>query len=274
GGYFLGEAQGEGVDRTLGGGVIDVLVGRAQAGSGRGDVDDGPSAPAMAGGHAPDGFAGAKEAADHIGRQDAAQPPGVHVLDAHLPLEDAGVVDQRRDRPQLAIDLGKEARDIGRVANVAGNGHGLAPGALDLLHESMRGCLVAQVIDAHRVAVRSAKARGCGTNAPAAAGNYQYLPHGLLPSACCLPPATPKAAVVIFRRRCPPLRPGPTAPSLRARRRRPARHIALLPPPWRRADRRRLEPEYPSPRRNRATERWRGREGFPFRLSTCKACGV
>jgi hypothetical protein len=39
-GDLPGEAEGEGLDRPLGGGVVDVLPGRAELGRGRRDVDD------------------------------------------------------------------------------------------------------------------------------------------------------------------------------------------------------------------------------------------
>ena len=77
---------------------------------GRGHIDDDAARAAVPRGHPAHRLAGAQERADHIGLHDALQPRGVHLLHAHLRFQDAGVVHQRGDRPQLAVRGVEQAR--------------------------------------------------------------------------------------------------------------------------------------------------------------------
>ena len=80
-----------------------------------------PPLAAAPGRHAPDRLARAQEAADDVGRSTRSSAR-VHVLEAHLPVEHAGVVDERRDRAEArstseqAHDVRFEA-DVGRIAS-------------------------------------------------------------------------------------------------------------------------------------------------------------
>ena len=58
-------------------------------------------------------------------------PRGVHRLDAHLRLEDAGVVDQRRHRAERPVAGLEQPDDVGLDADVALHGDGAAAGRDD-----------------------------------------------------------------------------------------------------------------------------------------------
>ena len=76
------EADGEGVDRALGGGVVDVDAGRAELGRRRREVDDAAALAAVLGRHAEDRGLGAEEGAGDVDREDAVDAGGVHLVDA------------------------------------------------------------------------------------------------------------------------------------------------------------------------------------------------
>ena len=63
--------------------------------------------------HPPDCFTRTQESADDVDGEDARQPLGSHRVDSHLRLEDARVVDERRQRSELSIRFGEQPLDVG-----------------------------------------------------------------------------------------------------------------------------------------------------------------
>ena len=61
----------------------------------------------------------------------------VHRLDAHLRLEDAGVVDQRGQRAQLAIARLEQPHHVGFDRDVGLHGERAAAGLCDRLHDGV-----------------------------------------------------------------------------------------------------------------------------------------
>jgi hypothetical protein len=125
----------------------------------------------VAGRHALHRLARTEETADDVGGQHAGEPAGIHLLDAHVPLEDAGVVYQCRHAPQLRIDLLEKTHDVVLDAHVRRHGHRLSASINNVLHDGIRGLAVAQIGDAHCVAACRSQARRRCTNAAAAAGD-------------------------------------------------------------------------------------------------------
>ena len=72
-----------------------------------------PPLPPWLRGHAAHGLARAQERAHHVGREHPADARGVHLLHAHLRLENARVVDERRNGTELAIAGRKQFHDVG-----------------------------------------------------------------------------------------------------------------------------------------------------------------
>ena len=88
------------VDRPLARRVVDVLVGAAQVGSRRRDVDDRTTVSAVARRHPSHGFAGTHERADHVDVEHLSQAPVRVGVEASLAVDDPGVVDEDARRPE------------------------------------------------------------------------------------------------------------------------------------------------------------------------------
>src|SRR5690606_23538783 len=172
---LLREADGERVDGALGGGVVHVLAGAAEARGDRGNVDDGAALAAMAGRHALHGLARAEEASRDVDREHALQPLGAHRLDAHAAVDDAGVVHEDVEAPERALRLVEEPQDIRLDGDVARDGMGLPARALDVAAKRLRGGGIAQVIDADGVAARGGEPRGGRADAAATARDQHDL---------------------------------------------------------------------------------------------------
>ncbi|MNH23168.1 hypothetical protein D3C79_830550 [compost metagenome] len=184
-GHFLGQAEGEGVQRALGGGIVHVFVGRAQPRGHRRDVDDAPTLPAMAGRHALQRVLGAQHRPDHVGLHQLEQAKLRHFLDPALLADGTGVIDQRGDRPQLGIDALEQLDDLVLDTDVGLDRNGLGAQFTDLGQHPLGGLVVTQVVDADAVTGACGQARGGGANAAAGAGDHDNLVHGY-----SLPPMT------------------------------------------------------------------------------------
>ena len=118
GGHLVRETFGESLHRGFGGGVIDVLVGRAQTCCGGGDVDDHAFAlrlhPADCGGSDQDGTY-------DVDVKNLAQARVGQVRHAGGVGDDACVIDQRSQRAG-GIDHGKDAVDRCGVSDIGLNG--------------------------------------------------------------------------------------------------------------------------------------------------------
>jgi hypothetical protein len=172
-GDFFGEAQGERVDGSFCGGVVDVFVGRADAGGSRGYVDDGATVAAVAGGHAEDGLTGAEERSEDVGGEDAVQAGGVNLVEAGLAFDDAGVVDEGGDGAELARGLIEEADNFLFAADVGLEGDGGASGVADGGDYFFGGGQVAVEVDADVESAGGGALSGGGSDAAAGAGDEE-----------------------------------------------------------------------------------------------------
>ena len=120
------EADGKRVDGALRRRVVDVLARRAEPGRTRREIDDGAAASAVARRHAAHRFARAEERSDDVGGEDPHDTRRIHRLDAHLRLEDAGIVDQRRHRAECPVAGLEQPDDVGLDGDVTLNCDGAA----------------------------------------------------------------------------------------------------------------------------------------------------
>ena len=165
------KADGEGVQRRLRRGVIDVLARRAQDGRARGDVDDRPTAAAVPRRHAADALSRADERAGHVCREDAAEPRRIHALDARLALQDAGVVHQPQEGPELRIDGLEQADDVGLAGDVGLDGDRPAAQRPHLGDHRLSSGLVRAEVHADVVAALRRQARGRGADSTTRTGD-------------------------------------------------------------------------------------------------------
>jgi len=172
-GHLFGQAYGERVDGSFCRGVVDVFVGRADAGGSRGYVDDGATVASVAGGHAEDGLAGAEERSEDVGGEDTVQAGGVNLVEAGLRFDDTGVVDQGGDGAELARGLVEEADHFLFVADVGLEGDGGASVVADGGDYFFGGGLVAVVVDADVESASGGALGGGGADAAAGAGDEE-----------------------------------------------------------------------------------------------------
>ena len=175
GGQLVGETQREGVDRTLGGGVIHVLPRRAEPGRHRRDVDH---AAARVGAHVGHRLPGDLDGAQDVDLEHPPDPLGGQIGERCRGRNDPGVVDQverpRRQRGQLGEKLG-HLRGIGDI-----RADDMRLGALgaDLLGHRFGAVPVTAVVDHDALpAAGGGEAAGCRPDAGAAAGDQQQPAH-------------------------------------------------------------------------------------------------
>src|SRR6185436_8264125 len=118
----------------------------------RRDVDDRAAGAAMGGRHPPDRLPRADECTPDVGGEDAVETRGVHVLDAHLPFENPGVVDQRRDRTQPRDGRLEQPHDVALRRDVGAHGKRPAPRCFYVRDHLLRRVLILPEVHAHRVA--------------------------------------------------------------------------------------------------------------------------
>ncbi len=105
------------------------------------------------------------------------EPGRAHRLDAHLCLEDAGVVDEAVQPSEHPVRGLEQPDHVGLDRDVAGHGHGLPTGRLNIGNDTVGGFLVLPVVDADRVAgAGSQPCRGCA-DAAAGPGDDENLAH-------------------------------------------------------------------------------------------------
>ena len=98
-------------------------------------------------------------------------PRGVHRVDAHLRLEDAGVVDERRQRAELARRGLEQPHDVGLDATSAPTAMAVPPPRSMSATTASAAVAIRSVVDADRVAARGRQAGRRGADAAAAAGH-------------------------------------------------------------------------------------------------------
>jgi hypothetical protein len=147
----------------------------------RREIDDRAARPAAPRRHAAHRLARAQEGAGEVRRQHALEALERHVLQARLALEDAGVVDQRRDRPERALRGVEHARDLPLGAHVGLQRERAPAGGRDFGDHRFGRRTIAQVVDAHRVAARGREPRGRRADAAARARDQHDSFHAQLP---------------------------------------------------------------------------------------------
>src|SRR6185437_4500991 len=169
------EANGEGIDRALGGRVVDIGIGPAELRGDRGHIDDDAALAAMPDRHPLHRLARAKNAAGNVDRQHAPDAFGRHLIDPHAaPADNAAVVDQRAERAQFVRGL-EEFQDIALLADIAFRGDRLAVLRLDRGHDLVGCSLVAGVTHDDTEAARGGRKCGGAADAAAAAGDHSYF---------------------------------------------------------------------------------------------------
>ena len=119
---------------------------------------------------AANGFARAEKRAGDVGRKNAGQPIGSHVLDPRLEVEDAGVVDECCDRPEPRINGFEQPHDIAFDRHVRANRNRFsAAAAFDVRDNGLRGRLVRAEVHAHGIAALGSEASRRGADPAAAA---------------------------------------------------------------------------------------------------------
>ena len=87
-----------------------------------------PAAAAMSCRHAFNGLPGAEKGAAHIGGEDPVDAGGVHLLQPHLRLQNAGIVHQHIEGSQFFVAGLKQPQDIRFHRDVGLNGDCIATG--------------------------------------------------------------------------------------------------------------------------------------------------
>ena len=100
----------------------------------------------MPGRHPPHRLACAEKAADDVGGEHTLPAARRHVFHAHLGLEDAGVVDQRRDPTERSVEVLEKPNHIGFDADVAGDRERLAAAALYFVNDALGRITIALVV--------------------------------------------------------------------------------------------------------------------------------
>ena len=138
---------------------------------------------AMLGGHALDCLARADERRGDVeGPQFLQRAPVVELVHPCIRADDAGAVDEMRDRAELLVHRLEHADDVGLLGHVRLDRDGLGTRLLAGRDYLVRTCLVAYIVDADRLVTRLGRAdTGGGAQAPAAAGHNQHSRHGLSP---------------------------------------------------------------------------------------------
>ena len=177
-GYLFRQSQSEGIDRTLGGGVVDVFVRRTEAGSAGGEVDDGAALASVLRGHAANGLAGAEETSKDIDGKDAVEAGGIDIFETRLQFDRAGVVDQRGDRAELLRGRFEEADHFFFVTHVSLDGNGRAVIFANRCSYSFRSRLLAEIVDADSESAGGGQESGGCSDAAAGSGDDQDLVRG------------------------------------------------------------------------------------------------
>ena len=125
----------------------------------------------------PDRFTRAEEGADDVRRKDPLEPRRVHRLDAHLRLEDAGIVHEPGEWSKPVAGL-EQAHHVCFNRDVGADRDRASSSGLDGRDGRVRRRAVAAVIDGYRVPALCGQARRRGADAAAAAGNQEYSVHG------------------------------------------------------------------------------------------------
>jgi hypothetical protein len=122
-------------------------------------------------GQTPHSLACAQERADDVGRENPLQPRGIHRIDPHLSFENAGVVDERRQGPELVRGL-EQTQHVRLIRHVGLRRDGSRSSRLDRPDDFVRGIAVLPVIHADRVSSGTREPRRRCAYATAAARDH------------------------------------------------------------------------------------------------------
>ena len=178
---FLGEPDGEAVDRALGCGVVHVFTGAAGRGGDRRDVNDDPAVAARRYCHPLDRRAGAVDRAKDIHREGSVQGFVRQRGDGGRGADHAGVVDQQAHPSQPRVAGGEERVDIFGPRDIRPDRDRPGTGRLAIREDRGGACGVFHVVDADVVTVARCQARRGRANAPPAAGDDRDFLHALAP---------------------------------------------------------------------------------------------
>jgi hypothetical protein len=125
--------------------------------------------------HAAHRFARAEKCPFDVGGEDAVEPGRVDVLDARLTLEDAGVVDERGNRPEPGIHGLEQANHVRLRGDVGAHGQRFAPRRGDPGNHLVGGGGVRSIVHAHGVAALGGEPRGRRPDPARAAGDEDHF---------------------------------------------------------------------------------------------------
>ena len=201
--HLLSQADGEAGHRTLGGRVVDGGARLADVRSPRGDVDDRAAGAAVRGRHAPQRLLRAVEDAHHVDLQQPLHIRGVQVGHPCARPQHGGVVDQGRERSELAVHGGEHLRHLIGPTDVGVDGDGASAVGLDLRAQLAGRLGLGAIIHAHAVAARAQQARGRGADPAASSGYDGDVSHAANLPPGGAPPSGPSIAravgAVVFR---------------------------------------------------------------------------
>lgn len=145
----------------LGSGVVDVFVGRAQAGGDRRHIDDAAALPAVLGRHAQI-VLGAQNGCQHIGLEGSEDTKFGHFVDTGLVSHGAGVVHQCGDPSRrLGIDPVKQRDHFIFDADIGTHGDGFSAQCADFIQHALGRLFISLIVDADPVTLFGGQ-QGCG----------------------------------------------------------------------------------------------------------------
>ena len=175
--HFVREADGHRVHRALRSGVVDVLARAAHPGRRGRDVHDASAGAAVTRGHPPHCGAAAQEHSKDVDPQRALEALDGHLLEPHLDVERARVVDQDREATELRVDGGEHPLHVVLARDVGLNRHRTGAASPRLLGNRLRGFGVPPVADRHVVSAFGREHRARRADPPARAGNEHHFSH-------------------------------------------------------------------------------------------------
>src|SRR5690606_34803417 len=127
--------------------------------------------------HAANRFTSTYEGAHHVRGQDARQAYAVHLVHAHLPVQDCRIVHEHGQAAEFCVHGIEKPKDVGLIRYVCLDGDSLSSCRFDRSHCSKRSIPIATVV--HTNVVSSLRSQNGRRSAYAATGtgNQHYLSH-------------------------------------------------------------------------------------------------
>jgi len=134
----------------------------------------------VGGRHALDRLACAEKAAQDVGGEHALQARGIHLLQTHLALEHAGVVDQHVEAAELAVDRREQGGNLFFVGHIGCDRDRSATGLANPLRQLFGRVGALPIVQAHRIAATGCQLGGGGADPAAGTGDEHDLVHFVL----------------------------------------------------------------------------------------------